>query len=84
MKKMFKVPLILSPQDEGGWTVTSPLIPELITEVDEIKDLPEILEDAFEAVKELYEDMGKRLPVEIFDSTSKLPVWFESVVELAV
>ncbi|WP_456325028.1 type II toxin-antitoxin system HicB family antitoxin [Desulfonauticus submarinus] len=84
MKKIFKIPLILSPQEEGGWTVTSPLIPELITEIDDIKKLPEILEDALETIKELYEDTGKRLPIETFETTNKLPVWFESVVELAV
>ena len=84
MTKMAKIPLILSPQKEGGWTVTSPLIPELITEVDDIKDLPDILEDAFEAVRELYEDMGKKLPVEISDTTRKLPVCFESVLKIAV
>ena len=41
MKKITKIPLILSPQEEGGWTVTSPLIPELITEIDGLKDLLE-------------------------------------------
>ncbi len=84
MKKITKIPLILSPQEEGGWTVTSPLIPELITEIDDLKDLPRILEDAFKAVKELYEDMGRELPVEIFDPAKKIPVWFESVIELSV
>ncbi|MDL1970303.1 MAG: type II toxin-antitoxin system HicB family antitoxin [Candidatus Desulfofervidaceae bacterium] len=82
MKKITKIPLILSPQEEGGWTVTSPLIPELITEIDDLKDLPEVLKDAFEAVKELYEDLGKDLPVEIFDPARKRPVWFESLIEL--
>ena len=27
----YKVPLIMTPQPEGGYTVTSPLLPELIT-----------------------------------------------------
>jgi len=82
MKKITKIPLILSPQEEGGWTVTSPLIPELITEIEGLKDLPEVLKDAFEAVKKLYEDLGKDLPVEIFDQARKRPVWFESLIEL--
>lgn len=29
-----KIPLALEPQPEGGYTVTSPLLPELITEGD--------------------------------------------------
>jgi len=32
MSQLYKVPLILSPQPEGGYTVTSPVLPELITE----------------------------------------------------
>ena len=31
---LYKVPLVLSPQAEGGFTVTSPLLPELMTEDD--------------------------------------------------
>ena len=30
----YKIPLVLSPQPEGGYTVTSPLLPELVTEGD--------------------------------------------------
>ena len=26
----YKIPLVLTPQPEGGYTVTSPLLPELI------------------------------------------------------
>ena len=28
----YKIPLVLTPQVEGGYTVTSPLLPELVTE----------------------------------------------------
>jgi len=31
---LYKVPLILTPQPEGGFTVTSPVLPELVTEGD--------------------------------------------------
>ena len=34
----YKVPLVVTPQPEGGYTVTSPLLPELITEGDSIRD----------------------------------------------
>ena len=33
-----RIPLILEPQPEGGYTVTSPLLPELITEGDTIAE----------------------------------------------
>ena len=32
--KIYKVPLVLAPQPEGGFTVTSPLLTELVTEGD--------------------------------------------------
>jgi antitoxin HicB len=31
MKTMMKIPLVLEPQKEGGWTITSPLVPEFVT-----------------------------------------------------
>jgi antitoxin HicB len=35
---LYKVPLVLSPQLEGGFTVTSPLLPELVTEGDTVEE----------------------------------------------
>ena len=58
----YKVPLVLTPQPEGGYTVTSPLLPELTTEGDSIKEALENVADAFAAVAELYEDLGRSLP----------------------
>jgi len=76
-----KIPLILEPQDEGGWVITSPLLPELITEVDSLKELHEVVTDATQAVLELYEDMGKSLPVSLMESISG-STWFESLISL--
>ena len=44
-----KIPLILEPQPEGGWTVTSPVLPELITEGDSIEEIRENVQDCFAA-----------------------------------
>ena len=60
-KHILKIPLLLNPQKEGGWTVTSPILPELITEVDHLEELQSRVEDAVKAVIELYEDMGRQL-----------------------
>ena len=57
-----RIPLILEPQPEGGYTVTSPLLPELITEGDTIAECLVNVEDAFPAVVEIYEDRGLPLP----------------------
>ena len=58
----YKVPLVLTPQPEGGYTVTSPLLPELVTEGDSISQAIENIQDALAAVIELYEDTGRPLP----------------------
>ena len=59
---MAKIPLVLDPQPEGGYTVTSPLLPELVTEGDTIAEALANAEDAFAAVVEIYEDRGCPLP----------------------
>ena len=80
MKRMMKIPLILEPQKEGGWTITSPLVPELVTEVDELDDLNSCVHDALSAVIELYQDMGKQFPANLQAGHGEAPVWFESLV----
>ena len=60
---LYKVPLILSPQPEGGYTVTSPLLPELVTEGDTVEEALANVRDAFAAVVEAYEDLGRPLPI---------------------
>ncbi len=61
-----KVPLILEPQPEGGYTVTSPLLRGLVTEGDTIAEALFNAQDAFQAVVEIYEDFGRMLPSELF------------------
>ena len=80
MSKLFKIPLVLEPQKEGGWTVTSPVLPELVTEVDDLKLLDGVVRDALNAVIELYEDMGKEFPPGLLADGLKSPVWFESLI----
>ena len=58
----YRVPLVLTPQEEGGYTVTSPLLPELVTEGDSVCDALDNAKDALAAVIELYEDLGRPLP----------------------
>ena len=58
----YKIPLVLTPQAEGGYTVTSPLLPELITEGDSVVEALENVKDAFAAVLELYQELGRSLP----------------------
>ena len=55
----YKIPLVLTPQAEGGYTVTSPLLPELVTEGDPAVEALENVKDAFAAVLELYQESGR-------------------------
>lgn len=61
-KSIEKLTILLEPQEEGGWLVTSPDLPELITEIDRLEELPVVLQDALLAVLELYEELGKPIP----------------------
>ncbi len=76
----YKIPLVLTPQPEGGYTVTSPLLPELVTEGDSLDESLENVKDAFKAVMELYEELGRSLPENIQISDKKSLVWLETVV----
>ena len=58
----YKLPLVLTPQVEDGYTVTSPVLPELVTEGDSVADALNNVKDALAAVVELYEDLGRPLP----------------------
>ena len=58
----YKVPLLLTPQAEGGYTVTSPLLPELLTEGDSMAEALENVKDALAAVIEIYQGQGRSLP----------------------
>jgi len=58
MADLYKVPLLLEPQPEGGYTVTSPLLPELVTEGTTLDEALQHVKDALVAVVEIYEDLG--------------------------
>ena len=70
--------IILTPQPEGGYTVTSPSLPELITEGDSIDEALENANDAFLAVVELYEELGKPLPSKAQFPDANRPISFET------
>ncbi|MBB1075104.1 type II toxin-antitoxin system HicB family antitoxin [Rhodoferax sp. 4810] len=62
---LYKIPLILDPQPEGGFTVTSPLLPELVTEGDSIEEVLANVQDALETVIEAYQDLRRTLPAHL-------------------
>lgn len=62
MSQVYRVPLVLTPQPEGGYTVTSPALPGLVTEGDSLPEALANVEDALRATLELYEDTGRPIP----------------------
>lgn len=55
----YRIPLVLTPQAEGGYAVTSPVLPELVTEGESVDEAIGNAKDALAAVVELYEDLGR-------------------------
>jgi antitoxin HicB len=76
----YKIPLVLTPQAEGGYTVTSPLLPELVTEGDTADEALANVRDALAAVIEAYEDLGRSLPRNAMIQDATSPVWLETLV----
>lgn len=62
MGSLYKLPLVLDPQPKGGYTITCPLVPELITEGDTVQEALSNVGDALAAVLEAYEDLNRPLP----------------------
>jgi antitoxin HicB len=80
MPRVYKIPLVLAPQTEGGYTVTSPVLPELVTEGETLDEALENVRDALKAVIEMYEDLGKPLPANLRQDSQVDPIWFEHLV----
>ena len=77
---LYRVPLVFTPQPEGGYTVTSPALPELVTEGDTLEEAHAHVRDAFEAVAELYAEQGRPLPPAITLPAAGEIVWSEALV----
>jgi antitoxin HicB len=60
--KIYKVPLRLEPQPEGGFTVTSPALRGLVTEGETVAEALAHAAEALELVLEDYEAEGTPLP----------------------
>lgn len=62
MQEFYKLPLLLDPQPEGGWTITCPILPGLITEADTVDEISVNVSDAAGALIEILVDLGEPLP----------------------
>ncbi|MDM7997830.1 MAG: type II toxin-antitoxin system HicB family antitoxin [Acidobacteriota bacterium] len=79
---LYKIPLVLDPQPEGGYTVTCPLLPELITEGNTAADALANVRDALAALLDAYRRLGKPIPAALKQNAPDSPLWLESIVAL--
>jgi antitoxin HicB len=83
MSHVYKITLVLTAQPEGGFTVQSPVLPELVTEGDTLEEALEHVKDAIKAVVEIYEDRGKPLPPNLQQDAHHVPISFECLIDAA-
>jgi len=80
---LYKIPLVLDPQSEGGFTVTSLILPELVTEGDTVEEVLTNVQDALLAVIEAYQELGRSLPAGLQLPDTSGSVWLETLVATA-
>ncbi|MGC1378289.1 MAG: type II toxin-antitoxin system HicB family antitoxin [Anaerolineales bacterium] len=61
MSQIYKLPLVFEPQPEGGYVVTCPLLPELITEGDTVQEALQNANDALAAIVEALKELKRPL-----------------------
>ena len=79
---LYKLPLVLDPQPEGGYTITCPLLPELITEGDTAQEALGNVPDALAALLDAYRQLGRPVPAALKQDPARTAVWLESLVAL--
>jgi antitoxin HicB len=80
MNNIYKLPLILEPQPEGGYTVTCPLLSNLITEADTLDEVIPNVADALSALIESYEDLNQPLPPVLQPLQNNVTLWTETLI----
>lgn len=80
MSQIYKLPLVLEPQPEGGYVVTCPLLPELITEGDNVQDALQNANDALAAIVEALQELKQPMPPALQPAQENTPLWVETVL----
>jgi antitoxin HicB len=84
MTVAYRIPVVIEPYPDGKFSIRSPLFPELISEGDTFEDAVSQVQDAVEAVLELYEDLKKPIPCEaIIEDPSHGRISFDLVTASA-
>ena len=79
--RLIRLTFHLERQPEGGYTVTAPQLPGLVTEGDTVAEAMANVEDALAALLEFYEDTGKEIPGDlIVDEEDKRRISHEALI----
>ena len=79
--RLIRLTIHLERQPEGGYTVTAPQLPGLVTEGDTVPEAMANVQDALAALLELYEDTGKEIPSDlIVDEQEKCHISHEALI----
>ena len=81
-ENIYRLPLVLEPQPEGGWTITCPILRGLVTEADTIDEIVPNVTDALEALIEGYEDLNQALPEALQTVNLNAPFLTETIIQL--
>ena len=79
---VYKLPLVLDAQPGGGYTVTCPILPELITEGDTVRQALDNVADALAALLDAYETLGRPVPTVLEHASPDQPLRLETAVVL--
>lgn len=80
MSKIYKLPLVFEPQSEGGYVVTCPILPELITEGETIQEALQNANDALAALIDGFQQLNRPLPIALHAEKKGSPLWVETVL----
>ena len=84
MEHIYKLPLVLVAQPEGGYTITCPLLSNLITEADSLSEVIPNVTDALVALIEAYQDLNKPLPAVLQPLAPDSIIWAETLIPVMV
>jgi antitoxin HicB len=82
MSQIYKLPLILEPQPEGGYVVTCPLLPELITEGEDVQDALQNANDALASIIEAFQQLNQPLPSALQPTQENTLLMIDTVLAL--
>jgi len=82
MNNTYKLPLVLEPQPEGGYTVTCPILPNLITEADTLEEVIPNVSDALNALIEAYQELNQPLPFVLKPLSTNTTLWTETLISV--